>query len=150
MVNCSGPFYAACLQVAIPPFVAFTLCRFCTRQPEPVGWILAYAVGQAQLKQLAAKLKFKFEGKQMKRTPDLQVKNRKTVQLAALILTLATLAANISAKAQSITYEADNEHNSASIEGSWIFDIDVSVAGRPVAAFNSLISFGAGGIVVTS
>ncbi len=38
----------------------------------------------------------------------------------------------------------------APIEGSWIFNIDVSLDQQPVATFNSLISFAGGGVVVTS
>ncbi len=86
----------------------------------------------------------------MKPTSDLQVKKRKAFHFATLILALAALAATTAAKPQSITYEADNEHNSASIEGSWIFDIDVYVAQQHVATFNSLISFARGGVVVTT
>jgi hypothetical protein len=87
----------------------------------------------------------------MKFTSDLQVTNRNVFQLvfAASLLALVLSAAIVPANAQSSTY-ASNVGNSASIEGSWIFNIDVSLAQQPVATFNSLISFGAGGIVVTS
>lgn len=87
----------------------------------------------------------------MKFTSDLQVTNRNVFQLvfAASLLALALSAAIVPANAQSSTY-ADNFNNSASIEGSWIFNIDVLVAEQPVATFNSLISFGGGGIVVTT
>jgi hypothetical protein len=86
----------------------------------------------------------------MKFTPVLQVQRRKTSHLATSLLAFALLAANTSANAQSGTYEADDAPNSASIEGSWIFAIDVFLAQQPIASFNSLISFGAGGIVVTT
>jgi hypothetical protein len=88
---------------------------------------------------------------QMKFTSDLQVTNRNVFQLvfAASLLALVFSAAIVRADAQSNTY-ADNFGKSASIEGSWIFNIDVSLDQQPIATFNSLISFGAGGIVVTS
>jgi hypothetical protein len=87
----------------------------------------------------------------MKFTSDLQVAKRKVLHIvfAASLLALVLSAAIAPASAQSSAY-ADNVGKSASIEGSWIFSIDVSLAQQPVATFNSLISFGAGGIVVTS
>jgi hypothetical protein len=87
----------------------------------------------------------------MKFTSDPQVTNRNVSQLvfAASLLALVLSAAIVPANAQSSTY-ASNVGNSASIEGSWIFNIDVSLDQQPIATFNSLISFGAGGIVVTS
>ena len=68
----------------------------------------------------------------MKFTSDLQVTNRNVFQLvfAASLLALALSAAIVPANAQSSTY-ADNFDNSASIEGSWIFNIDVLA--RPTA-----------------
>jgi hypothetical protein len=85
----------------------------------------------------------------MKFTPVLRVQKRRTLHLVTSLLALALLA-NTSANAQSVTHEADEAHNAASIEGSWIFAIDVFLAQQPIASFNSLISFGAGGIVVTT
>jgi hypothetical protein len=87
----------------------------------------------------------------MKFTSDLQVTTRKVfhVVLAASLLALVLSAAFVPAKAQSSTY-ASNAGNSASIEGSWIFNIEVLLDQQPVATFNSLISFGGGGIVVTT
>ena len=87
----------------------------------------------------------------MKFTSDLQAKNRNVFQLvfAASLLALVLSAVIVPANAQSNAY-ADNFGNSASIEGSWIFKIDVLLDQQPVATFNSLISFGGGGIVVTT
>ncbi|SRR6266567_147733 len=87
----------------------------------------------------------------MKFTSDLQVTKRNVFQLvfAASLLALVLSAAIVPAIAQSSSF-AGNASNSAAVEGSWIFNIDVSLAQQPIATFNSLISFGAGGIVVTS
>ena len=87
----------------------------------------------------------------MKLTSDLQVTNRNVFQLvfAASLLALVLSAAIVPASAQSSAY-ADNFGNSASIEGSWIFNIEVLLAQQTIATFNSLISFGGGGIVVTT
>jgi len=87
----------------------------------------------------------------MKFTSDLQVTNRNVFQLvfAASLLALVLSAAILPANAQSST-NAGNAGNSASIEGSWIFNIDLSLNQQPIATFNSLISFGGGGIVVTT
>ena len=87
----------------------------------------------------------------MKLTSDLQVTNRNVFQLvfAASLLALVLSAAIVPASAQSSAY-ASNTGNSASIEGSWIFNIEVSLDQQPIATFNSLISFGGGGIVVTT
>lgn len=87
----------------------------------------------------------------MKFTSDLQVTNRNVFQLvfAASLLALVLSAAIVPANAQS-SANTDNFGNSGSIEGSWIFNIDVLVDQQPVATFNSLISFGGGGIVVTT
>jgi len=80
-----------------------------------------------------------------------QVTSRDVFQLvfAASLLALVLSAAIVPANAQS---SANDDHfgRSASIEGSWIFDIDVLADQQPVAHFNSLISFGGGGIVVTT
>jgi hypothetical protein len=75
---------------------------------------------------------------------------RKVVRLASTVSTLALMlsATNFVVRAQSGSYESnDKESKSASIEGSWIFTIDGT--GAPIH-FNSLISFTAGGVVVTS
>jgi hypothetical protein len=87
----------------------------------------------------------------MKFTSDLQVTNRNVFQLvfAASLLALVWSAAILPANAQSST-NAGNAGNSASIEGSWIFNIDLLLNQQPIATFNSLISFGGGGIVVTT
>jgi len=87
----------------------------------------------------------------MKFTSDPQVTNRNVFQLvfAASLLALVLSAAIVPANAQS-SASADNFGKSASIEGSWIFNIDVLADQQPVATFNSLISFGGGGIVVTT
>jgi hypothetical protein len=87
----------------------------------------------------------------MKFTSALQITNRNVFHLvfAASLLALVLLAAIVPANAQS-SASADNAGNSASIEGSWIFNIDVLLAQQPIATFNSLISFGGGGIVVTT
>ncbi len=87
----------------------------------------------------------------MKFTSDLQVTNRNVFQLvfAASLLALVLSAAFVPANAQSSPY-ASNAGSSASIEGSWIFNIDVSLDQQPVATFNSLISFAGGGVVVTT
>jgi hypothetical protein len=86
----------------------------------------------------------------MKFTSDLQVTNRNVFHLvfAASLLALVLSAAILPANAQS-SANADRVGNS-SIEGSWIFDIDVLLNQQPIATFNSLISFGGGGIVVTT
>jgi hypothetical protein len=87
----------------------------------------------------------------MRFTSNLQLTNRNVFQLIctgslmALVLSAAVLPAN----AQSSAY-VDNFANSASIEGSWIFNIDVLLDQQTVATFNSLISFGGGGILVTT
>ena len=87
----------------------------------------------------------------MKFTSDPQIVKGKVLHFVfpTLLLALVLLAAIAPASAQSSAY-ADNAGNSASIEGSWIFNIDVLLAQQPVATFNSLISFGGGGIVVTT
>src|ERR1700759_3964116 len=87
----------------------------------------------------------------MKFASDLQITNRNVFQrvFAASLLALALAAAIVPANAQSSAYTS-NAAPSASIEGSWIFNIDVLLDQQPIATFNSLISFGAGGIVVTS
>ena len=87
----------------------------------------------------------------MKFTSDLQISKGKVLHivLPTLLLTLVLLAAILPASAQSSAY-ADNSGNSASIEGTWIFNIDVLLAQQPIATFNSLISFGGSGIVVTT
>jgi hypothetical protein len=87
----------------------------------------------------------------MKFTSDLKVTNRNVFQLvfAASLLALVLSTAIVPANAQSST-NADNFGNSGSIEGSWIFNIDVLLDQQPVATFNSLISFGGGGIIVTT
>ena len=87
----------------------------------------------------------------MKFTSDLQVTNRNVFQLvfAASLLALVLSAAIVPANAQSSTY-ASSAGNSSSIEGSWIFNIDVLLDQQTVATFNSLISFGGGGIIVTT
>jgi hypothetical protein len=84
--------------------------------------------------------------------PDLQADKRRASRViaAASVLAFVLLAPPTSASAQSRLYETNNLGNPASIEGSWIFKIDVSLAQQPVGTFNSLISFAAGGIVVTT
>jgi len=84
--------------------------------------------------------------------PDLHAEKRKASRAiaAASALALLLLTATTSASAQSRSSEANDAGNSASIEGSWIFKIDVSLAQKPIGAFDSLISFAAGGIVVTT
>lgn len=87
----------------------------------------------------------------MKFTSDTQIAQCKVLHIVfpTLQLALILLAAIAPANAQSSAY-ADNFGNSASIEGSWIFNIDVLLAQPTIATFNSLISFGGGGIVVTT
>src|SRR6266700_3875524 len=81
----------------------------------------------------------------MKFTSDRQVAKRKVLHIvfAASRLALVLSAAIAPASAQSSAY-AENVGYSASIEGSWIFRIALSLAQQPIATFNSLISFGAG------
>jgi hypothetical protein len=79
----------------------------------------------------------------MKFTCDPQIAKGKVLHIVfpTLLLALVLLAAIAPASAQSSAY-ADNFGNSASIEGSWIFNIDVLLAQQTIATFNSLISFG--------
>src|ERR1019366_7179216 len=76
--------------------------------------------------------------------PDLQADKRRASRViaAASVLAFVLLAPPTSASAQSRLYETNNLGNPASI--------DVSLAQQPVGTFNSLISFAAGGIVVTT
>ena len=83
-------------------------------------------------------------------TRDLTTTKRKGLHIAATASFLALMLSTTTSMvcAQSGSREAnDNAGKSASIEGSWIFTIDV--VGQPLQ-FNSLISFTAGGVVVTS
>jgi hypothetical protein len=86
----------------------------------------------------------------MKFTSDPQIANGKVLRVVftALLSALVLSAAIATASAQSSAYP-DRVGNS-SIEGSWIFDIDVLLNQQPIATFNSLISFGGGGILVTT
>ena len=86
----------------------------------------------------------------MKFTSDPQIAKGKVLRVVftTSLLALVLSAAIAPATAQS-SANTDRVGNS-SIEGSWIFDIDVLLAQQPIATFNSLISFGGGGILVTT
>jgi hypothetical protein len=74
---------------------------------------------------------------------------RKGLRLVGAVSVLALIlsATNSPLSAQSGSHEPNNEGKCAPIEGSWIFTIDVIAQGF---TFNSLISFTAGGVVLTS
>src|ERR1019366_3705920 len=119
------------------------------------GGYLSYAVGRTPCgEKSAADPNSHLEEITMTLTlaPDLHAEESRASRIiaAASVLALVLLAAPTSASAQSRLYETNNLGNPASIEGSWIFKIDVSLAQQPVGTFNSLISFAAGGIVVTT
>ena len=92
----------------------------------------------------------------MKFTSDLQVAKGRFLRIvfAASLLALVLLAAIGPASAQSSTYAdntyADHFGNSASLEGTWVFSIDILDGQQTVGTFNSLISFAGGGVVVTT
>jgi hypothetical protein len=87
----------------------------------------------------------------MKFTSDPQIAKGRVLHIVfpTLLLALILSAAIVPANAQASAY-ADNFGDSAPIEGSWIFNIDVLLGQQTLATFNSLISFGGGGIVVTT
>jgi hypothetical protein len=82
----------------------------------------------------------------MKFTFDLQVAKGAFLRIVfpVSLLVFVLLAAIAPASAQSRA-DSDSGGNPTSIEGSWLFSIDIFVAQQPVAAFNSLISFAGGG-----
>ena len=83
--------------------------------------------------------------------------NVRRLMIASTILTLTTgfssmvyaqeEAQGASAGVQDFRLGDDQHHLGSPIEGSWIFNIDVPGQG---ITFNSLISFAAGGVVITS